>query len=130
MLSSVKTLPALLGIILLLNACTKPTVDPVQPDEPAITVAPEPSLLSQVGPWNPRQLAQAPAYRWLNPETETVRQIIYSGTAYGSLTSTDVFAYYSKPTNGVTGASTPGNSPAIVLIHGGGGQAYKEWVQL
>ncbi|WP_170108775.1 alpha/beta hydrolase family protein [Spirosoma oryzae] len=41
------------------------------------------------------------------------------------MSSTEVFAYYSKPTNGATG-----NNPAIVLIHGGGGQAYKEWVQM
>ncbi|QKZ13536.1 alpha/beta hydrolase family protein [Spirosoma sp. KUDC1026] len=82
-------------------------------------------MAAQMGPWRPRDLAKPPLYRWINAETEPVRQLIYSGPAYGNLASTDVFAYYAKPSNGATG-----KRPAIVLVHGGDGYAFKDWVQL
>src|ERR1700761_6544395 len=80
--------------------------------------------------WDMKKLAVAPKFAWNNADTAKVREIIYKGEPFGKIAQTDVFAYY--PTPGIL-AGNPKldhNLPAVVLVHGGGGKAFKEWVIL
>jgi cephalosporin-C deacetylase-like acetyl esterase len=80
--------------------------------------------------WDINHLKNAPQYKWLNSDTAKVREIIYTGEAYGKLPETQVFAYYATPGSISGDKSKDQNLPAIVLVHGGGGYAFKEWVTL
>ncbi len=44
--------------------------------------------------------------------------------------ATRVFAYYASPGTLAGDAALDKNLPAIVLLHGGGGTAFKEWTEL
>ena len=52
-----------------------------------------------------------------------ITPLFYEGEVYTGMT-TRVFAWVGIPTNG------PGPFPGMVLVHGGWGTAYQEWVQL
>lgn len=80
--------------------------------------------------WNINHLKQAPEYHWLNSDTAKVREVIYIGEAYGNLPQTQVFAYYATPGSISGDKSKDHDLPAIVLVHGGGGSAFKEWVTI
>jgi len=80
-----------------------------------------------VGPWNLTELKRPPARRWVS-QTGPVHSLLYAGENYAGR-ATEVFAFYASPaTLGLVpaGASFPG----VVLIHGGGGTAFAEWVHL
>jgi dienelactone hydrolase len=78
-------------------------------------------------PWDVKKLSQKPAFRWLSTDTARVRGLLYTGEAYGSLPRTEVFAYYATP-GALSGNRTKDkNLPAVVLVHGGDGKAFKEW---
>src|SRR5205807_6544304 len=49
------------------------------------------------------------------------REVYYPGEPYKGK-PTRVFAYYAKPTG-------DGPFPAVVLVHGGGGKAFREWAE-
>lgn len=75
------------------------------------------------GPWNLQQLQQVPASEWgiiTEHDACTLQQVYYEGEPYGGK-PTRIFAYYAVP----KGLTDP--SPAIVLVHGGGGKAFAEW---
>ena len=73
------------------------------------------------GAWNLKTLYQVPEASW-GEDREGIREVYFQGEPYqGRLTR--VFAYYGKP-------SGEGPFPAMVLIHGGGGTAFPEWVRL
>lgn len=57
--------------------------------------------------------------------TGEIRGILYDGMEYKGM-PTQVFAYLGIP-EGVT-AENP--APAMVLVHGGGGKAYRDWVEM
>lgn len=78
--------------------------------------------------WNIPQLKQTPSYHWLNSDTTKVRELIFNGQAYDKFPRTQVFAYYATPGTLSGDKSKDHDLPAIVLIHGGGGYAFKEWV--
>ncbi len=80
--------------------------------------------------WDIDHLKKAPEYHWLNGDTANVREVIYTGEAYGKLPQTQVFAYYATPGSISGDKSKDHDLPAIVLVHGGGGYAFKEWVTL
>ncbi len=81
----------------------------------------------QVGPWNLTELKRAPAMRWLAP-TGSVHSLLYAGENFKG-TNTEVFAFYASPIT--LGEAKPGTKfPGVVLIHGGGGTAFAEWVHL
>ncbi len=80
--------------------------------------------------WNLDHLNQAPAFKWLNADTAKVREIIYAGESFGQLKQTQVFAYYATPGSVSGDKSKDHDLPAIVLVHGGGGYAFEEWVTL
>ncbi len=80
-----------------------------------------------VGPWNLTELKRAPAMHWL-AQTGPVHSLLYAGEKFKG-TNTEVFAFYASPIT--LGEAKPGAKfPGVVLIHGGGGTAFAEWVHL
>ncbi|MCE6991826.1 S9 family peptidase [Dyadobacter sp. CY323] len=77
--------------------------------------------------WDLGQLSKAPEVEWLDKKSP-VHTLLYKSVAYDGH-PTQVFAYYSNPNllNGITNRKN--KFPGIVLIHGGGGKAFKEWVE-
>lgn len=77
--------------------------------------------------WDLNKLSNAPAFTWLNTKN-TVRSLAFDGQMYKGK-PTRVFAYYSNPAL-IRGIGR-GNQkyPGIILVHGGGGKAFKEWVE-
>ncbi len=82
----------------------------------------------QIGPWNLTALKDnVPAMKWLRQD-QPVHSLTYAGEVYQSHQS-EVFAFYASPIT--LGEAKPGAKfPGVVLIHGGGGTAFAEWVQL
>ena len=74
------------------------------------------------GPWDMRELSKAPAFEWAD-KTGPVRSLYYAGEPYQGH-PTRVFAYYGVP------EGVKGKAPGIVLVHGGGGKAFKEWADM
>ncbi|MBI5773334.1 MAG: dienelactone hydrolase family protein [Verrucomicrobia bacterium] len=90
---------------------------------PAVTLAVD----ETVGPWNLTELKRAPAIRWL-AQTGAVHSLVYAGEKFKG-NDTEVFAFYASPVT--LGEAKPGaRFPGVVLIHGGGGTAFAEWVHL
>ena len=78
---------------------------------------------SNTGPWDvPALHAATPKVWWLDAEG-TARGLFYEGEPYRGK-PTRVFAYYARP------AEVKGKLPTMVLVHGGGGRAFKEWAEL
>jgi len=79
-------------------------------------------------PWDMEKLSKAPAYEWVD-QTSSVRSLTYTGEEFQGKPS-QVFAYLATPES-VGGVSKPGTKhPGIILIHGGGGTAFKVWAEL
>lgn len=74
------------------------------------------------GPWDMKSLQQAPKVEWID-QTGPLRQLYYEGEPLGGK-STRVFAYLALP------EKAEGKVPAMVLVHGGGGTAFREWAEL
>ena len=76
-------------------------------------------------PWDMNALAKAPLWTALDrPKAEGVKAIWYTGIPFHGK-PTRVFAWLGVP------VTKPGEKvPAMVLIHGGGGTAFEEWVRL
>ncbi|MCZ7640463.1 MAG: acetylxylan esterase [Verrucomicrobia bacterium] len=76
-------------------------------------------------PWDLGTLDAAPKWTFLErPKIEGVRALTFEGVPYRGK-PTRVFAWLGLPT------VSPGEKvPAMVLVHGGGGTAFEEWVQL
>jgi dienelactone hydrolase len=88
-----------------------------------------PSLSAeQVGPWNLDALkSTVPAMKWVRQD-QPIHSLTYAGEKYQGH-DTEVFAFYASPiTLGEAKAGT--KFPGVVCIHGGGGTAFAEWVQL
>lgn len=74
-------------------------------------------------PWDIPALSQAPKVHEIAQQNEPgVKALFYEGLPYQGK-PTRVFAYYGAPEG-------KGKFPAMVLIHGGGGTAFAEWVRL
>ncbi|TLD71825.1 acylamino acid-releasing protein [Phragmitibacter flavus] len=91
-----------------------------------------PSLLSAAEtPWDLKKLSTPPSLQWLATDAP-VHSLTYSGEPYHGR-PTSVFAYYASPATlekRTPTAEEKGKFPAIVLIHGGGGTAFKVWAEL
>ncbi|UCD30366.1 MAG: alpha/beta fold hydrolase [Planctomycetota bacterium] len=74
------------------------------------------------GPWDLGSLYKVPQVEWVD-SAGPIRGLYYAGEPYGGK-ATRVFAYYAKP------LKVSGKAPAMVLVHGGGGKAFKEWTEL
>lgn len=68
-----------------------------------------------------RELQRAPKFYW-GLKTNSVQEIFYQGEPLAGK-PTHVFAYLGRPGQG------KGPFPAVVLVHGGGGKAFKDWAQ-
>ncbi|MFG0267128.1 MAG: alpha/beta hydrolase family protein [Rhodopirellula sp. JB055] len=90
----------------------------VQADHEASVPAP--------GVWPIERLkTEVPAYRIENPSAK-IQSLIYAGEKYDGR-ATEVFAFYASPTT--LGIGEDGETyPGIVLVHGGGGTAFADWV--
>jgi dienelactone hydrolase len=83
-------------------------------------LAAQPSVRDS-GPWDMTRLKQPPAATW-GATSGLVREVYYDGEPLAGK-PTRVFAYYGRPEG-------KGPFPAMVLIHGGGGRAFREWAEL
>lgn len=82
----------------------------------------------QVGPWNVGALKkEVPAMEWLKRDGP-VQSLLYAGENYRG-NPTQVYAVYASPKTLGENTATE-KFPAVVLIHGGGGTAFAEWVYL
>src|ERR1035438_606796 len=73
------------------------------------------------GPWDLAALKQLPAAEW-GGRTGLVQEVFYQGEPYRGK-ATRVFAYLGRP------AAGKGPFPAMVLVHGGGGKAFRDWAE-
>ncbi|MGQ1888999.1 alpha/beta hydrolase family protein [Thermophagus sp. OGC60D27] len=76
--------------------------------------------------WDLEALSNPPAFSWID-STSSVRSLVYESVPFEGK-PTQVFAYYSNP-DLLQGKKTENIFPAVVLVHGGGGKAFKEWVE-
>ncbi|NQV32291.1 MAG: alpha/beta fold hydrolase [Phycisphaeraceae bacterium] len=79
-------------------------------------------------PWDLAELSNAPAYTW-SDQDNPVWSLSYEGEHYKG-NPTRVFAYYASPATIDAGHPHDKAFPAVVLVHGGGGTAFKEWAEL
>lgn len=77
-------------------------------------------LATRAGLWDLAEIGPVPKAEW-GEATNGLRQVYYEGAALSGK-ATRVFAWYGKP----EGA---GPFPAVVLVHGGGGKAFPDWVK-
>ena len=75
----------------------------------------------RAGLWDVAALGRAPKADW-GAATGELRQVFFEGAALSGKT-TRVFAIYGRPAN------SNGPLPAVVLVHGGGGKAFPDWVK-
>lgn len=75
----------------------------------------------QTGPWDLAALRVPPKVSW-GLRTGLVQQVWYAGEPFKGR-PTRVFAWLGRP------AQSNGPFPAMVLVHGGGGKAFKDWAQ-
>lgn len=78
-------------------------------------------------PWDLIELSDPPAHEWADRESP-VWSLYYTGPDYKGK-ATRVFAYYASPATIDAGCPEDKTFPAVVLIHGGGGTAFKEWTE-
>lgn len=98
-------------------------------------ITPAPGLPASL-PWDLASLSEPPTVAWLD-DTAPVRSLLYAGEPFQGR-ATRVFAYYATPASiGDDRGAEPGAAasrggpwPGIVLVHGGGGTAFAEWVTL
>ena len=74
------------------------------------------------GPWNLAALSQPPVAEW-GATSGLVQEVYYQGESFHGK-PTRVFAYLGRPADPAIG-----RRPAMVLVHGGGGKAFKAWAE-
>jgi dienelactone hydrolase len=87
------------------------------------------ATLPESTPWDLEALSAAPGFEWLE-QSGKMRSLKYKGLQYKENQQTSVFAYYCTPGILAGDASLDKNLPAMVLVHGGGGCAFKAWAEL
>jgi dienelactone hydrolase len=74
------------------------------------------------GPWDVKALRAAEVKPEWGKDVGKAREVYYPGEPYQGK-PTRVFGYYAKPAQG------DGPFPAVVLVHGGGGKAFRDWAE-
>lgn len=77
--------------------------------------------------WNVQELNQRPEFHWV-AQDGPIHSLLYSGEPFDGH-ETEVFAFYASPAT-LGEAESNQDFPGVVLIHGGGGTAFAEWVWL
>ena len=77
-----------------------------------------PRAARNTGLWNLPALKTTPACTW-GARTGLVQEVFYDGEPF-RCKPTRVFAYLGRPAEGI------GPFPAMVLVHGGGGKAFRD----
>lgn len=84
-------------------------------------------LLSNKGiTWNIQELLDPPPHSWINKK-DSIRSLLFRGEDFNGK-QTKVFAYYGSPST-FHSEKEGEEYPGIVLVHGGGGTAFKWWVK-
>lgn len=78
-------------------------------------------------PWEGDEILKTPAYRVV--AEDSIRSIQFEGLSYKGHTK-QVFAFYATPGMLKGDRSIDKQLPGVVLVHGGGGRAFREWVLL
>jgi dienelactone hydrolase len=78
-------------------------------------------------PWDLAALSRPPQYQWADRQGP-VWSLYYQGQPYKGK-PTGVFAYYASPATLAVEAAGK-RFPGVVLVHGGGGTAFREWAEL
>jgi dienelactone hydrolase len=92
--------------------------DPIVPSE----------KLPASSPWDLKKLSEAPAFEWIDANG-LVRSLYYNGEQFRGH-PTRVFAYYASPATLDPETAKGNRYPAVVLLHGGGGTAFRDWTKL
>src|SRR5262245_57338523 len=74
------------------------------------------------GPWNFTALSQPPVVEW-GANSGLVQEVYYGGESFRGK-PTRVFAYLGRPAD-----RSVRRGPAMILVHGGGGKAFKAWAE-
>lgn len=93
----------------------------------ADVIKPDPRLPAST-PWDLTALSQTPEFEWID-QTGPVHELLYQGLEYKGK-PTQVFAYYASPRTLGLSKDKQATYPGVVLIHGGGGTAFREWAEL
>lgn len=83
-----------------------------------------PQVVHNTGPWDMPALKRAPKFT-TGSTKGLVQEVYYEGEPLNGK-PTRIFAYLGRPAGGVKG----GKFPAMLLVHGGGGQAFPQWAQM
>ena len=87
-----------------------------------------PAPLPDFTPWDVKALEKAPVFEWLD-RSGAVHSLLYEAEPYGGK-KTRVFAYYASPATLGLAKGAGGRFPGMVLVHGGGGHAFRSWAEL
>lgn len=82
----------------------------------------------QPGTWDIARLKNEPPPMEIVDQSGPIHSLLYKGDPVAGI-STEVFAFYASPQT-LGKATTDESFPGIVLIHGGGGTAFSDWVWL
>lgn len=110
-------------VVLLIMVAGAPCSVFGQADEQAM-----PADASVLDRWDLEKLSEPPKYRWLDDQSP-IRSLLLEGEQYNGQ-PTEIFAYFSSPARLKGESKVESDLPAIVLLHGGGGTAFCEWVQM
>ena len=77
--------------------------------------------------WDLKSLGKSPELEWISTKGN-VHSLLYKSVDYEGK-PTQVFAWYSNPDLLMGRQSSGKKFPGVVLVHGGGGTAFKEWVE-
>ncbi len=94
----------------------------------AHTFADVPKPLPATNPWNLAGLSRAPKVEWRD-EDKPIRSLFYAGEPFEGK-PTKVFAYYASPATLGIDKTAGKKFPAVVLVHGGGGNAFEKWAEI
>ncbi|MBA4189015.1 MAG: acetylxylan esterase [Planctomycetaceae bacterium] len=87
-----------------------------------LSAAPAIAQKPTTGPWDVKALQAAEVKPEWGKDAGKAREVYYPGEPFQGK-PTRVFAYYAKPAMG------DGPFPAVLLVHGGGGKAFREWAE-